>query len=112
MKKMIRAFAKMQDETGKMWRVNISNYDTMEDAEECIERYKEKYKDGFPQIKYIGMHNYYTITKEEWRKAPGDYKGVSIKDGKTKTIFEGAIPGNGGKGGTALLFEGLHFNIL
>lgn len=112
MQKMIRAFATMQDKAGKKWRVNISNHDTIEEAEKAIAIYKQHYKEGFPKIAYIGTHNYYTITKEEWEKAPRDYKGFSIRDRRTKTILEGAIPENHGKGGTTLLFEGLHFDIL
>ena len=112
MRKMIRAFAIMQNKTGKEWRVNISDYDTIEEAEKAIAIYKQHYKEGFPKIACIGTHGYYTMTKEEWEQAPRDYKGGSIRDRKTKTIFEGAIPGNYGKGGTTLLFDGLHFDIL
>lgn len=112
MTKKIRAFATMQDRAGKTWRVNISNHDTEEEAQGSIERYKETYKTGFPVISYTGTHSYYILSRSEWGKVQEDYKGVSIRDRKTKTIFEGAIPGNHGNGGTNLLFEGLHFEIL
>lgn len=54
----------------------------------------------------------YEITKEQWEKIPNDYKGYDIWDKSTKTVFEGAIPGNNGKGGCTLLFEGKHFIIV
>lgn len=112
MTKKIRAFATMQDEVGKEWRVNIYNYDTREEAQKAIEEYTKRYKGGFPRISYAGAHSYYIMSRDEWEKIPDNYKGTSIRDNSIKTVFEGSIPGNHGEGGTTLLFEGLHFEIL
>lgn len=54
----------------------------------------------------------YYIKKSDWNKIPNDYKGQSIRDNNIKTVFEGAIPENHGKGGTTLLFEHKHFEIV
>lgn len=57
----------------------------------------------------------YYITKSEWknlRKNHPDYCGKSIMNPNIRTIMEGIIPGNNGKGGTTLLFENAHFQIV
>ena len=54
----------------------------------------------------------YYIKKSDWNKIPNDYKGQSIRVKNVKTVFEGAIPENHGKGGTTLLFEHKHFEIV
>jgi hypothetical protein len=47
------------------------------------------------------------ISKKEWAKIPDDYKTVN-SEGK-KMVFEGCLqPG----GGTALITEGIHFEIV
>lgn len=58
-----------------------------------------------------GRKDIYTITREQWEKIPKDYKGVSVKDGKTKCCFACFITPDK-SGGTALLFENLHFVII
>lgn len=55
--------------------------------------------------------NIYTIKKEDWDKIPKDYKGVSMKDGKTKCCFACFITPDK-SGGTTLFLEGLHFVII
>lgn len=57
----------------------------------------------------------YYIKKSEWKrleKEHSDYCGKSIRNPKIHTIFEGIIPENNGKGGTTLLFENQHFQIV
>ena len=54
----------------------------------------------------------YHIKKSDWNRIPNDYKGQSIRDKNVKTVFEGAIPEKDGKGGTTLLFEHKHFEIV
>lgn len=54
----------------------------------------------------------YYIKQSDWERIPNDYKGKSIEDKTTKVVFEGAIPENKGKGGTTLLFEHQHFEII
>ena len=54
----------------------------------------------------------YYIKKSEWEKIPNDHKGESINNKGVKVVFEGSIPGNNGKGGTTLLFEHRHFEIV
>lgn len=57
----------------------------------------------------------YYIKKSEWErleKEHPDYCGKSITNPNIKTIFEGIIPENNGKGGTTLLFENQHFIIV
>ena len=57
----------------------------------------------------------YYIKKSEWNdleKNHPDYCGKSIRNPQTHTIFEGMIPGNDGNGGTTLLFENKHFQIV
>lgn len=98
-----RAFAKMENEKGESWRVNIYNYDTEEEAKEATEKFAEKYKGGNVNAVYVGVHKYYIISRKEW--ANEQYTGVSIEDGKTKTWMT-----NEGNGCT-LLFEGVHFEI-
>lgn len=53
----------------------------------------------------------YTITKDQWKKIPNDYKGISINDPKIKVVFGCFIPGYTGNS-TNLLFEGKHFKIV
>ena len=99
-----RAYAIMEDGNGKEWRVNISNYDTEIEAREAAARYAEKYSDFPVRAKHTGIHKYYIIPRLEWNKE--QYTGVSIDDPTVKTwmINEGS--------GSALLFEGLHFEII
>ena len=54
----------------------------------------------------------YYIKQSDWVRIPNDYKGKSIEDKTTKVVFEGAIPESKGKGGTTLLFEHKHFEII
>lgn len=57
----------------------------------------------------------YYIKQSEWNrleKECRDYVGYSITNPKQRVIFEGAIPDNNGRGGTTLLFEGLHFKVV
>ncbi len=57
----------------------------------------------------------YYIKKSEWKeleKEHSDYCGKSINNPEIHVIFEAPIPGNNGKGGTTLLFEGKHFQIV
>ncbi len=54
----------------------------------------------------------YYIKQSDWKRIPNDYKGKSIEDKTIKVVFEGAIPENKGKGGTTLLFEHQHFEII
>ena len=57
----------------------------------------------------------YKIKQSDWDKVESehrDYCGRSIHDTNIRVIFEGIIPGNRGKGGTALLFEHKHFEII
>lgn len=56
----------------------------------------------------------YAIKRSDWErleKEHSDYAGRSVRDPDVHVIFEGAIPGNNGKGGTTLLFEHKHFEI-
>ena len=57
----------------------------------------------------------YYITKTEWQRMEREHPdccGKSLKDPNIHTAFEGVMPGNDGKGGTTLLFEGQHFMIV
>ena len=57
----------------------------------------------------------YKIKKSDWDKMEknhSDYCGRSIHDRNIRVIMEGAIPGNKGHGGTTLLFEHKHFEIV
>lgn len=57
----------------------------------------------------------YYIKESEWtlmEKNHSDYCGRSIRDNRVRTIFEGTVPGNLGKGGTTLLFEYKHFLVV
>lgn len=57
----------------------------------------------------------YYIKRSEWKEMElehPDYCGTSIHDSNIHVIFEGLIPGNNGKGGTTLLFEHKHFEIV
>lgn len=57
----------------------------------------------------------YLIKKSEWQaleKNQPDYCGRSIWNKDVRVIFEGAVPGNNGKGGTTLLFEHKHFLVV
>lgn len=54
----------------------------------------------------------YIIRQSDWDKIPKDYKGRSLEDDSVRTVFEGSIPGNNGKGGTTLLFEHKHFEVV
>ena len=53
----------------------------------------------------------YKITMEQWKNIPKDYKGVSMKDGKTKCCFACFITPDK-SGGTTLFFENMHFVII
>ena len=53
----------------------------------------------------------YYIKKENWSKIPKDYKGVSIEDNKTKCCFACFVTPDK-SGGTTLLFEHKHFEIV
>ena len=57
----------------------------------------------------------YYISEKEWRELErrhSDYAGRSVQDPDTRVIMEGLIPGNNGKGGTTLLFEHKHFEVV
>lgn len=57
----------------------------------------------------------YYIKQSEWdylSKNHRDYVSYSICNPQQRTVFEGIIPDNKGKGGTTLLFEGLHFKVV
>ena len=55
----------------------------------------------------------YFIKKSDFeRVAREGYAGRSIREPKIHVIMEGAIPDNRGKGGTTLLFEHKHFEIV
>lgn len=57
----------------------------------------------------------YYISKQDWARLEAehsDYVGRSINDRNIRVIMEGAIPGNNGKGGTTLLFEHKHFEVV
>lgn len=57
----------------------------------------------------------YYIKRSEWKEMElehPDYCGTSVHDSNVHVIFEGSIPGNNGKGGTTLLFEHKHFEIV
>lgn len=51
------------------------------------------------------------ISKKEWKAIPLDYKGISIQKPMVKVVFEGCVPGHQ-NGGTNLLFEHEHFEIV
>jgi len=56
----------------------------------------------------------YYIKQSEWKEMlkHKDYVGKSISNPDVYCCFEGFIPGNMGKGGTTLLFEHTHFEIV
>ena len=57
----------------------------------------------------------YYIKKSDWKRLEhehSDYCGRSICDANIRVIFEGIIPGNNGRGGTTLLYEHKHFEIV
>ena len=62
------------------------------------------------QRKKGGITMHY-IKKEDWNKIPKDYKGVSIDDNKTKCCFACFVTPDK-SGGTTLLFEHKHFEIV
>ena len=49
------------------------------------------------------------ITKSEWAAIPSDYKGRSIYDKNVRVVFAGCVMKGGG---TNLLFEHKHFEIV
>ncbi len=51
----------------------------------------------------------YYIKKSEWKAIPSDYKGRSIFNKSVRTVFAGCIVKGGG---TTLLFEHKHFEII
>ena len=53
----------------------------------------------------------YYIKKQDWDNIPKDYKSVSIEDKKTKCCFACFVAPDK-SGGTALLFEHKHFEIV
>ena len=57
-----------------------------------------------------GLIMYY-IKKEDWEKIPNDYKSVSIQDPKIKCCFSCFVTPDK-SGGTTLLFEHIHFEIV
>ena len=63
------------------------------------------------QQKLKGGIAMYYIKKEDWNKIPKDYKGVSIEDNKTKCCFACFVTPDK-SGGTTLLFEHKHFEIV
>ena len=88
----------------------------------CLHKFsKKKGFSGvrFPGLLYLirgqqklkgGIYMYY-IKKEDWNKIPKDYKGVSIEDNKAKCCFACFVTPDK-SGGTTLLFEHKHFEII
>lgn len=99
-----RAYAIMENQDGKEWRVNIYNYDTESEAIEAATKYAEKYSEFPARAKRTGVHKYYIIPRKEWSRK--QYTSTSINDPNVKTWMT-----NEGNGCT-LLFEGLHFEIV
>lgn len=63
----------------------------------------------------LGGKIMYYIKKSEWKKLEtehSDYCGKSVIDRNIHVIFEGIIPDNNGEGGTTLLYEHKHFEIV
>jgi len=56
----------------------------------------------------------YYIKNSEWKEMlqHKDYVGKSVNNPDVYCCFEGIIPGNNGKGGTRLLFEHKHFEVI
>lgn len=56
----------------------------------------------------------YYIKQSEWKEMlkHKDYVGKSMNNPDVYCCFEGMIPGNNGKGGTTLIFEHKHFEIV
>ena len=85
-------------ENDKWKRIAETIHDTEEEAEKAAANFAEAYKGS-----KTGIHKYYIIDQKEWKKE--HYKGVSIRDGKTKTLMVN-------ENGCVLLFEGIHFEII
>lgn len=93
-----KAFVAVKDGNG--WkRLEESVHETEKEAQKAADNFVKKYKEAT-----TGTHKYYVISHKEWNNE--QYKGVSFADGKTKTWMTNE--GNG----CALLFEGVHFEIV
>ncbi len=93
-----KAYAVIRDKNDKWKRIAETIHDTEEEAKKAAANLAEAYKGS-----ETGSHKYYVIDSKEWENMY--YKGVSIRDGKTKTLMVN-------ENGCALLFEGIHFEII
>lgn len=93
-----KAFVAKKD--GNKWkRLAESTHGTEEEAKKATDNFLKIHSGSAS-----GTHKYYIFTHKEWENE--HYKGISIKDGKTKTWMTNE--GNG----CVLLFEGTHFEIM
>lgn len=93
-----KAYVAFKNDKDNWKRIKESIHETEEEAKKAASAFAKVYKKAS-----IGIHKYYVIFKKEWFNE--QYRGVSHKDGKTKTWMTNE--GNG----CVLLFEGLHFEI-
>lgn len=94
-----KAYVAIKNNNNGWKRVEESIHETEEEAQHATIELTKKYSEAT-----AGTHKYYILSRKEWKNE--QYKGVSIKDGKTKTWM--VNEGNG----CALLFEGVHFEIV
>lgn len=94
-----KAYATIKNDNNRWKRLEESIHETEEEAKHTASDFAKKYSEAT-----TGTYKYYILSRKEW--ANEQYKGVSIKDGKTKTWM--VNEGNG----CALLFEGVHLEIV
>lgn len=111
MRKLYMAYANMENGNEK-WRVNVLRHEDKETCRKAAAEYAARYTKGPLRVVNSGIHVFYEITRKEWDSIGNDYKGQSIRDPKRLCVMEGSIPGNHGKGGTTLLFEHDHFEVI
>ena len=110
MNKMYMAYANLTDGENR-WRVNVLKDEDRSACLDALEAFKAACSTGTIKVESCGVHDFYIIPRSDWEKLGKDYKGSSIRHPGCMTVMEGSIPGNHGKGGTTLLFEGYHFEI-
>lgn len=104
-----KAYAYAKDQS-----VDLGKFPTEAEARSAAHSFERRNRAGNAPFKAFktGVREFYKITKDEFDSVGRDFAGTSLKDPNQHVIFEGAIPGNHGKGGTTLLFEGVGFAIV
>lgn len=79
-----KAFVAIEDKECGWKRILESIYETELEAKEATLHFAGKYPECV-----TGIHKYYILSKEEWRKE--QYTGVSYEDGMIKTWMENIV---------------------